>query len=291
MEFQTLENLTINELTKLFNRAFEEYFVPINLTPEILSEKMMSEDVLPDHSMGMFTGGRPVGFMLHAIRKVNNQTVAYNAATGVLKAFRGQKATLKMYEQLIPLLRDKKVAEIELEVISENIPAIKSYTAAGFKKVATLECFKGKPISALINHDVEIREIVRPDFSTLDTFRTWEPSWQNASATLQKLDSVTVYGAYLQGELAGFLAGNLPKARILQFAVAPKFRRQKIGSTLFRYFYDKTGNEINTNNIDDPGRETQVFLEKIGMKHFLSQYKMKLNLNALYHEISGNKNG
>jgi len=279
MEFQTLENLSIDELTNLFNRAFEEYFVKVNLTPEILAEKIMSEDILPDHSMGIFAEGKPVGFMLHAIREVNNKTVAYNAATGVLKAFRGQKATSKMYGQLIPLLRNRKVSDIELEVISENIPAIKSYTAAGFKKVATLKCFKGKPTSAILNHDVEIREIVDPDFRTFDTFKSWEPTWQNATETIHKLDSVTIYGAYLKGELVGFLAGNLSRARILQFAVAPKFRRQKIGSTLFRYFYDKTGIEINTNNVDDPSGETQEFLEKTGLKHFLSQYKMKLELN------------
>lgn len=280
MEFRTLENLTIDELTNLFNRSFEEYFVKINLTPEILAGKIKSEDVLTDHSMGIFAKGKPVGFMLHAIRDVNNKTVAYNAATGVLKAFRGQKATLKMYGQLIPLLRNKNVSEIELEVISENIPAIKSYAAVGFKKVATLECFEGKPTSATIHRDVEIREIADPDFNTLDTFVSWEPTWQNASETIRKLDSVTIYGAYLEGELTGFLAGNLPRARILQFAVAPKFRRQKIGSTLFRYFYDKTGKEINTNNVNDPGRETQVFLEKIGLKLALSQYKMKLDLNT-----------
>ncbi len=280
MEFRTLENLSIHELTDLFNRAFEEYFVKVNLTPEILTDKIMSEDILPDHSMGIFAEGKPLGFMLHAIRQVNNQTIAYNAATGVLKAYRGQKATPKMYEQLIPLLRKKNVTKIELEVISENIPAIKSYTSAGFKKVTKLECFKGKPDSVTINNAVEVREMPAPDFSLLDTFRSWEPTWQNASETIRKLNSATVYGAYLNNELTGYLAGNLQRARILQFAVAPKFRRQKIGSTLFRSFYDKAGSEINTNNVNDPSGATQHFLEKTGLQHFLSQYKMELELNS-----------
>lgn len=280
MEFRTLENLSIHELTDLFNGAFEEYFVKVNLTPEILAGKIMSEDILPDHSMGIFDKGKPVGFMLHAIRQVNNETVAYNAATGVLKDYRGQKATPKMYEQLIPLLRKKNVTRIELEVISENIPAIKSYTSAGFKKATKLECFKGKPDAVEINNTVEIHEMPAPDFSVLDTFRSWEPTWQNTSETIRKLDNVTVYGAYLNNELTAYLAGDLQRARILQFAVAPKFRRQKIGSTLFRSFYEKAGSEINTNNVNDLSGETRYFLEKTGLQHFLSQYKMELELNS-----------
>lgn len=40
MRFKTLENLSIETLTNLFNDAFADYFVKIELTPEILNEKI-----------------------------------------------------------------------------------------------------------------------------------------------------------------------------------------------------------------------------------------------------------
>lgn len=36
MHIKALENLSVIELTSIFNEAFDYYFVKINLTPEVL---------------------------------------------------------------------------------------------------------------------------------------------------------------------------------------------------------------------------------------------------------------
>ena len=40
MEIRTLENKTVSELTTVFNKAFEKYFVPLKLSEEQLQQKM-----------------------------------------------------------------------------------------------------------------------------------------------------------------------------------------------------------------------------------------------------------
>ena len=109
MEISSLKNLSILELTTLFNLAFADYFVKINLTPEILQEKIYSENVKLNKSVGIFSGNKPVGFILHAVRTINEQKIAYNAGTGVVPEFRGEKSTIKMYKHILPILKKSGV--------------------------------------------------------------------------------------------------------------------------------------------------------------------------------------
>ena len=280
MIFKTIENLSIPEIAQLFNDAFADYFVKVELTPELLQAKVDSEDLRTDISIGIFHNEKPVAFMLHGLRETDGKKVAYNGGTGVIKEFRGQHATVKMYEQQISILKTKGVDEIELEVIDKNIQAIKSYEKAGFRKTADLDCFIGKPNEPAKNSGLRIQEIQSVDHQLLQSFWDWQPSWQNASETIEKLTDGITYGAFIDDELAGYLTAYPKRARVLQFAVAPNQRRLGIGSNLFYYFANTVSGEINVNNIDDPGQNTQNFLKSIGLRHFLTQNKMTLKLES-----------
>lgn len=280
MNFSTLDKLSPGELTELFNEAFAEYFVKIELTPEILQDKIESEDIRLGLSVGLFDNGKPVGFMLHGLRNLSGKQIAYNAGTGVLKTYRGQNATVKMYEQQISVLKQNGVSEIELEAIAQNIPAIKSYEKAGFKKTAILDCFRGKPLLPEKTPFVTIKEIDNPDLIGFQKFWNWQPTWQNATETLQKPGRFKTFGAFVDDEFAGYISGSLHRARILQFAVVPEYRNKNIGNALFRYFADTVDTEISVNNINDPTQQTQTFLKKIGLKYALSQHKMNLKIQT-----------
>ncbi len=278
MIFKTIENLSIPDIAQLFNEAFADYFVKVELTPELLQAKIDSEDLRTDLSVGLFHNEKPVAFMLHGLRETDGKKVAYNGGTGVIKEFRGQHATVKMYEKQLSILKEIGVDEIELEVIDKNIQAIKSYEKAGFRKTADLDCFLGKPNEPAKNSGLRIQQIQSLDHQLFQSFWEWRPSWQNATATIEKLTDSITYGAFIGDELAGYLTAYPKRARVLQFAVAPNYRRQGIGSSLFHYFADTVSGEINVNNIDDPSQTTQRFLKAIGLKHFLTQNKMTLKL-------------
>ena len=278
MNFQTLENISLPRLAELFNNAFADYFVKVNLTPDILEEKIYSEDIDLNFSMGFFEHERPVGFMLHAIREIDGKKVAYNAGTGVIKEFRGQNATVKMYEHLIPLLKKQSVSEVLLEVIEQNTAAIRSYEKAGFNIVADLPCFNGavkKPVSIA---GVEVKELEKLQFSEVQKFFDWQPTWQHTNATISKMENLRTFGAFMNDKLVGFLIGQPSRARVYQFGVAKEFRKKGIGKALFYAFAEAMQSEISIINIDDPSGNSQLFLQQIGLKPFLSQYKMKLKL-------------
>lgn len=280
MEFKTLKELSVPEITGLFNRAFEDYFVKIELSSEYMAGKLHSEDLDPALSMGVFENEKPVAFMLHALRSVKGKKVAYNGGTGVIKEFRGRHLTVGMYEKQIEMLRKKGADEIELEVIAENTAAIRSYQKAGFLKTATLECFKGIPAPTTLRLDLEINEIAPPDFRKFERFWDWQPTWQNSSTTIKKLPAVKYFGAFLNGQLSAYLATQPGKSRVLQFAVDPEKRRKKIAANLFSYFSRSVNGEINVNNINDAAGHSQAFLQQIGLQCYLTQHKMNLKLNT-----------
>lgn len=278
MDFQTLEKISLPQLANLFNLAFADYFVKVNMTAEMLEEKVYSEDIDLNYSMAILDNEKPVGFMLHAIREINGNRVAYNAGTGVIKEFRGQNATAKMYQELIPVLKAQGVSDVVLEVIDQNIAAIRSYEKAGFEIVADLACFKGSVKIPVPNTNVEVKEFEHLPVENVQSFADWQATWQHSHATISKMKNLMTFGAYYQGELAGFLIGQVSRARVYQFAVAHEYRRKGIGNALFYTFARAMNSEISVINIDDPDGNAQLFLQDIGLQPFLSQYKMKLSL-------------
>lgn len=276
MYLNTLENLSTSEITKLFNDAFADYIIKIKLSTEFMQEKLDSEDVQLDKSVGIFKEGKPVAFILHAIR--NN--VAYNAGTGVLPEFRGEHATVKMYNHILPILKSVGASEVHLEVINENIPAIKSYTKVGFIKDRELPCFKGKVHYSITNTSITFTEIKDPNFGLLKSFWEWEPSWQSSIKTLVQLTDFKIYGAFLNDELVGYIFANETLGRVAQFAVKQEYRKQGIGTTLFHHFAELCTCEIGVFNTDGNHSDTHIFLQKIGLEHILTQHKMILKLNS-----------
>lgn len=274
MQYHTLENLSIESLCQLFNRAFSDYILKIELSPDFFKKKLISEDIDLSISAGAFKNGKPVGFILHALR----DGVAYNGGTGVIPEARGNHLTCKMYEYLLPKLKQKGTREISLEVIDKNLRAIKSYQKVGFEKLVDLNCYKGIPSGKPINLDIQIKRLIRPDFPFLESFWEWQPTWQHASRTLQKSNDYTFLGAYKANQLVAYASVFPEKGRVAQFAVHPRHRKQGVASTLFQFIKQQTENELYVMNVDGNHKQTHRFLESMGLTIFITQHKMKLKL-------------
>ena len=280
MQFNTLEKVNIQQLTTLFNKAFADYMVNIVLTPELLQEKISSENIVPEFSVGIFSCGEPVGFILHAIRKTKNTLIAYNAGTGVISEYRGQKATAQMYSYILPRLKKAGIKTIELEVIDKNVPAISSYINAGFKKIATLECLKGTLKSTRLNKHVLIKETDIAIVSEFVPFWEWQPTWQHSVETVQKSNSFKTYGAFKNNKPVAYAIYNSKTGRVAQFCVRPDYRRMGIGKGLLQFLLLINGNveTLSFINVDSGATSTLAFLQACGMNTFLVQHKMEMCL-------------
>ena len=279
VEIRTLSGVSYPEILDCFNTSFSDYSIPFQLNMEQFEKKIRSEGVNKAISIGSFRDKKLIGFVLHGDRTANGERMAYNAGTGVIPDERGHKLTKRMYNFIVPQLRNQKIKEVVLEVISSNVPAIKSYNEIGFKRTRMLTCFSGELMIREYNRDVEILEQKDVNINDLSQICEVLPTWQNSNETILKLDTDALYLlAYKDKQFCGYMMVNKNDNRILQIAVKKKMRNKKIGSTLLKYFSDTISRKASIINVDSRFKSASVFFEKNNLKQSLVQFEMKFKI-------------
>lgn len=275
MEFRTLTNVSVDEILEVFNLSFSDYIVPFHLTKEVLTSKIAAEKLNMDISVGGFEDGKLVSFILQSEAIEDGQKIIYNGGTGVIPESRGKGLVRKMYDFIIPVLKERNAEVLLLEVIEGNAAAIRAYENLGFKIVRKLLCFRGNIRSEQENAEITIKKMAEFQWDSLRSFWDIEPSWQGSVYVLDPMPEIyTTMGAYAYDKLVGYIIYNPTARKVLQVAVHKEYREQGIGRMLFKTIVD--GSPIAINNVDDVSKETKEFLDqKIGLENWLSQFEMK----------------
>ncbi|MNV27596.1 Acetyltransferase (GNAT) family protein [compost metagenome] len=181
-----------------------------------------------------------------------------------------------MYEFILPLFKTAGIQHCYLEVLDQNIPAIKSYKSVGFTAERELVCFKGIPRILESPDAYTITELKKIDWKQLTSFWDWQPSWQNSVTALENIGTGNrSIGIYTEDRLLAYANYNPQNNRISQFAVDKEYRKQGLGSALFQYLFKENEVEISLINIDATAAGTISFLKSIGLTPFVNQLEMK----------------
>ncbi|WP_223560307.1 GNAT family N-acetyltransferase [Chryseobacterium lathyri] len=280
MEIRNLKNIATDELLSVFNRSFSDYIVPFHLSLEQLELKIIADKIDMNLSVGTFESGKLVGFILNAEKKENGKHIAYNGGTGIIPEYRGQGLVRKMYDYIIPTLKEIKTDVLTLEVIEGNNSAIRAYENLGFKIVRKLLCFNGIINLEEKDINISIKEIENLQWEKLQSFWDIQPSWQSSIKVLENIrQSYTILGAYKDEQLKGYVIYNPAVKKVYQIAVDQYSRRQGIGTKLLSTIEKTNGGQaISVNNVDDTSENTSVFLHATGLKNWVSQFEMKRDI-------------
>jgi ribosomal protein S18 acetylase RimI-like enzyme len=279
MEIRTLSNIDLDELLAAFNEAFSDYHVPLQLTMDQLKGKIRADKTNFDYSVGAFIDGKLVGFILHGYDIIDHHRIVYNGGTGVIPSQRKHGLTKQMYDFILPYLRAANVDSLVLEVMTQNIQAIKSYEKVGYQVARKLICYRGE-MNTMDNAEMMIEEMFEYNWENIRSFWDFSPSWQNSSNVLEELMNTNKsYGAFVNNQLIGYIVYNPVAKRVQQFAVDTRYRRKKIATTLFNHLSKVYDRNFTIINVDEGSQATNEFLLKIGLKNFVEQLEMKLQLN------------
>lgn len=275
MEIITLQAISISSLTAAFNKAFSDYEINLSFTEENFRKKIISENIIPEYSVGAFADGELIAFILHGYDDINGQKSIYNAGTGVLPKYRGLRIIEKLYNYILPVLKDKGFRHHYLEVLSGNEKAEKIYAKMGFTHFRRVVGYSGNvPEKDINNIEIRIQNFI--DWNSAKSFCDTEPTWQNSFSAIQRtIDNHNIVTAYYNNEFAGFAIYDNTNGRIKQFGVKKEHRRKGIGTALFGYI-SKTVGQVAFTNYDSNDTSAAAFFNALTLKPSFELIEMKL---------------
>ena len=283
MKINTLKGIETKDILNVFNESFSDYFIPFQLTEKQLASKMLADKVNLNLSVGVFENGILIAFILHGFDKINGEKIIYNGGTGVIPKKRGLGLTKQMYHFILPVLKEKGINKLFLEVITENIQAIKSYKKSNYKVERELLCYKGEISISKVNNNLEINKLQDYNWNLMQSFWDISPTWQNSNNVVNELRNTNIsLGAYIKNQLVGYIIYNPNNKRLQQIAINKNFRQQKIASTLIWKLIEEYGSTFSIINVDKGSKPINAFLQKIGFEKNLEQLEMKLELEKTY---------
>lgn len=286
--FRSFIKEDVPEMRKVFNKAFEDYLIPIILSESDFKRKLIEKSRLNfKYSIGCYDNNQLVGFLFHTIEEYQKKITAYNGGTGVIPDYRGNNLTYQMYQHVIPKLIKKGVEHCILEVISNNKPAIRSYEKIGFKKSKFYHCLKmdeeGDYLKNATHGKFKMIVTQKPKWEIYDAFTEYDTSFLDTFEMLKKnLKFESVVESYDGHELVGYIIYNKKMGRVGNIGVHKKHRGRGIGTSLIRQMHsDCRKKPIYILNVNERSYNLLNFFLRLGFKNDIDQFELKLKLSNL----------
>lgn len=228
LTFQSVTEHGLEAAAALATNSFAGYFVPVSMPAAGLLAMIRQDSVDPALSRVLVVDGQPAGVALVARRGWTSRL----AAMAILPAARAQGVGRAAMQRLLAEAKARGDRVMILEVIEQNLPAIRLYTACGFRIDRRLVGYSGKPengTSDLALEEVDVRDAARAVLAHGPA----DLPWQLSGETLAQIGPPAV--AYRAGE--AWTVVNDPAAPtivIRALVTSPHARQQELGSGLLR---------------------------------------------------------
>lgn len=133
ISYKLMSSLSFEEAHVLFNRGFEGYLMPMNLSFDTFVGRFGNDGLSPALSIVAYDAADPIGFVLQGIREVDGQKISWNGGTGIIPEYRGRGLGYPLMKEAEKLLQECNVSVATLEALSENKAAISLYEKCGYK--------------------------------------------------------------------------------------------------------------------------------------------------------------
>lgn len=144
MQIKKLTDCTPSEMVRAWNRGFNGYAVNLEMDETMFLNRLVTEELSPEHSIVAFIKDEPVGIIMNGFRMREGQSIAWNGGTAVAPEYRGSGIIHQLMERTMAIYEQEKVEIANLEAIKSNETAIKLYGKYGYTVVENLVFLLGK---------------------------------------------------------------------------------------------------------------------------------------------------
>ncbi len=280
----SLAGVTFDRVADAFLQAFADY--GMKLDRDSLSDMFRRRGARFDLSYAAFDGDRIVSFIINGIGVHNGRLTAYDTGTGTVKEYRGLGLTDRIFAGSLGFLRAAGVESYLLEVLKENVPAVKIYTRLGFETMRGFDCYNACNMDVLgrlaeaRGGCVEIRPIEAGEVGGMAGFMDFCPSWQNSIGSIMRnKEAFLCVGAFKGGVPVGFGVSETAYGDITLLAVDRNHRRQGIGSALLKTLVENNrADRAKVLNVEENQGPAKSFLTASGFEFSCGQYEMARQL-------------
>ena len=182
--FQALQEVPMQQLAECFNSAFSDYEQTICFTLESLKYYLTASAVDLSLSFGAFCDEQMVAFILNARGIYKNQSVVFDAGTGVIPGYRGKKVFSALFAYTKAQLQQRKIARYYLEVLQSNHRAVSIYRKKGFSVQREYSVLTASGPKQDCSEPATV--IPYQDFAAFPTKVSVDPSFEHTSCTIGK---------------------------------------------------------------------------------------------------------
>ncbi|MCB2220984.1 MAG: GNAT family N-acetyltransferase [Bacteroidetes bacterium] len=287
MEIRNLNGVSFETIYQTFLEAFKDYAVNVNYMDAVkLQNRAIKNGYDPACSAGAFENERLVGFTLVGIDRQYIQPSAFDIMTGIIGEQRGRGLAGKMFKQIRSALIKIGIKQFYLEVLQENMAAVKAYQKEGFRIERDFNCYSLKTSdfnpAYKLKIPLQLKVVAKKQVTDFETFADWQPSWENSFTSIQRIpDALTIIAATYSIKKVGIIIYYPALKWIMNLLVDPIYRNMGVGSALIEKLLQSIGDdtiEIRYLNIPADDYALNEFLSESGFHLFTKQYEMILSL-------------
>jgi ribosomal protein S18 acetylase RimI-like enzyme len=261
------------QLAEMHNTSFSGYFFPMHMTPEMSAWFWRVFDidargcVVMHDEQGTFAGMARMG--VRGLR-------GWCGGFGIVPEFRGTGASKTLAAQMVQVSRENGLTTLQLEVLTQNVKAIKLYERAGF--VAKRRLFGMQiELAALPNAASTVMpEAAAPAALFERLYERYQPDWERELASILTLGTQAIATPGLDGQRNGLLFRRAGEHIQIQGAI---LQRDLTNTDLAALLRAAAGEATGIQVMNEP--EESLLLARcrdLGFEEFFSQHEMFLTL-------------
>lgn len=271
--FSNALDYTFAQLAEMHNSSFRGYFMPADMTPVQVAEfwRIYQIDavrcVVMHNKHNSFVGMARMGA---------RGTRGWCGGLGIVPAFRGTGAGKLLAAEMVRVAWESELTQLQLEVLTQNIPAIKVYESVGF--VARRRLFGLQIATSALSTSATAPTENLP----LETLLSWlqqsshRPYWGLEAPSILSMHVETLAAPGPDGRLNGFVVQRFDNIVRLQVVrLQSQFTANEFATLLRSVAANATTIQIFNEPEDSP--LLQRYLD-LGFSEFFSQHEMLLDL-------------
>ncbi|GAA3349416.1 GNAT family N-acetyltransferase [Lysinibacillus fusiformis] len=290
MNIKTVSQCTLEEVLRAWNKGFEGYIVPIDMTAEMFLQRLVGEGLSVEHSIVAFDDHEPIGIVMNGFRHMGGKKIAWNGGTGISPTYRGKGVSRLLMEETLAIYERENVEIATLEAIKENSVAIALYERYGYVITDHLQFLSGE-YEAKIEHTSAIRtEIIRPEQLPHVPFYQEDVPWQCSWHSIKQGEARVFYNeandvlGYMLYKTVWGKQGELERVILYQLEVLEEYKVD----LLAHFLASVTAQKVNITAVNfRASNPATSYLVANGLKVTTEQVQMKSKSN---HSCQPNEN-